>query len=102
MTQLQPVLTMTGISNGAGTTGAAGHVTVDGGVAAFANSAVTLSGLNKIITVTVGAACAGTGCPTATAVAGTYSFLAATTLTDVASPVNVASTVAKTQSIVLF
>jgi hypothetical protein len=95
-------LTMTGISNGAGTTGAAGHVTVDGGTAAFANSAVALSGLNKVITVTVGAACAGGGCPTATAGTGTYSFLAATTLTDVASPVNVASTVAKTQSIVLF
>jgi hypothetical protein len=93
-------LTMSGLSNGAGTTGTTNHVTFDGGVAAFANSAVALSNANKTITVTVGAACAGTGCPTTAGAVGTYSFLAAPTLTDVAS--NVASTVAKLQSIQLF
>jgi hypothetical protein len=94
-------LTMVGVSNGARTTGTTNHVTADGGVASFANSTVALSNGNRTITVTIGPACTGTGCATiATAVAGTYSFVAATTLTDVAG--NLAATAAKTQSIVLF
>ena len=47
-------LTMAGVSNGARTTGTTGHVTGDGGVASFANSAVALSNANKTITITVG------------------------------------------------
>ena len=94
-------LTMAGVSNGARTTGTTNHVTADGGVASFANSPVALSNANRTITVTIGPACTGTGCATiATAVAGTYSFVAATTLRDVAG--NLPATAAKTQSIALF
>jgi hypothetical protein len=94
-------LTMIGVSNGARTTGTTNYVTGDGGVASFANSPVALSNANKTITITIGPACTGTGCATlATAAAGIYSFVAATTLTDV--PGNLAATAAKTQSIALF
>ncbi len=95
-------LTMVGVSNGARAMGSNNYVTADTTAASFAGSAVALGNANRTITVTIAAPCTGTGC------AGlgqqttnvTYSFLAATTLTDVAG--NLASTVAKTQSIRLF
>lgn len=95
-------LTMVGVSNGARTMGANNYVTVDGAVASFANSAVALSNANRTISVTIAATCTGSGC---TALGqqtsnATYSFIAATTLTDVAG--NLAATAAKTQSIRLF
>lgn len=90
-------LTMAGISNGARTLGANGYVTGDGGVASFGASAVTLGSGNTMITVTVGTTCAGTGCATIATQGsnGTYSFLAAPTITDVAG--NIASTTARTR-----
>jgi len=91
-------LTMVGISNGARTLGATGYVTTDGGVASFASSPVTLLTGNTVIRVTVDATCAGTGCAgIATQTAnGTYSFLAATSITDNAG--NAASTTARSRS----
>jgi hypothetical protein len=93
---------MTGISNGARTTGGTNYVTLDGGIATFANSSVLLSNGNRTITVTIVAPCTDTGCATlgqqTTSV--TYSFIAATTLADPAG--NFAATAAKTQSIRLF
>lgn len=91
-------LTMTGVSNGAGTLGAGGYVTTDNSTASFALSAVALLTSNTVIRVTVGAACSGTGCAgigTQTT-NGTYSFVAATTITDLAG--NAASTTARTRS----
>ncbi len=95
-------LTMVGVSNGARRLGSNNYVTLDGAVASFANSTVALSNGGRTITITIGPACSGTGC----AALGqqttnvTYTYLAATTLTDVAG--NLASTAAKTQSIRLF
>jgi len=95
-------LTMLGISNGARTTGANTYVTLDGGVASFANSTVALSNANRTLTVTIASPCSGTGCATLgqQLTVATYSYLAATTLTDVSG--NLAATQAKTQSIRLF
>lgn len=95
-------LTMIGVSNGARTMGANNYVTNDATSASFTNSTVVLSNANRTMTVTVGPACSGTACTglgqqTANA---TYSYVAATTLTDVAG--NLAATQAKTQSIRLF
>jgi hypothetical protein len=95
-------LTMVGVSNGARAMGSNTYVTADTTIASFSNSPVALSNANRTITVTIAApctdtACAGLGQQTTNV---TYSFLAATTLTDVAG--NLASTVAKTQSIRLF
>ena len=95
-------LTMVGVSNGARTMGANNYITNDGAAASFASSAVSLSNLNKTMTVTVGPSCSGTGCSPVgqQTTAATYSYVAATTLTD---PVgNLAATAAKTQSIRLF
>ena len=95
-------LTMVGVSNGARTMGANNYVTLNGGVASFANSPVVLSNGNRTITVTIAAPCSGTGCATLgqQLSVATYSYIAATTLTDVAG--NLAATTAKTQSIRLF
>ena len=95
-------LTMVGVSNGARTTGGANYITNDGAVASFASSTVALSNANKTITITVGSACTGTGCsPLGQQITNaTYSYVAATTLTDIAG--NLAATQAKTQSIRLF
>jgi hypothetical protein len=95
-------LTMLGVSNGARKLGSNNYVTVDGAAAAFANSPITLSNSNATVTVTIGGSCSGTGCSALgqQTTNANYSFLAATTLTDVAG--NLAATVAKTQSIRLF
>ncbi len=95
-------LTMVGVSNGARTLGSNNYITVDNTAAAYASSTVALSNANRTITVTIAATCTGTGCAAlgqqATNV--TYSYVAATTLTDIAG--NLAATQAKTQSIRLF
>jgi hypothetical protein len=95
-------LTMVGVSNGARTMGANNYITNEGAVASFASSAVSLSNANKTITITVGPACSDTGCSPLgqQTINATYSYVAATTLTDVAG--NLAATAAKTQSIRLF
>ncbi len=95
-------LTMVGVSNGARTMGANNYVTLDGGVASFASSTVAVSNANRTITVTIGATCSGTACAALgqQTTNATYSFIAATTLTDVVG--NLAATAAKTQSIRLF
>ncbi len=94
-------LTMVGVSNGARSLGSNAYVTNDGQVASFANSIVTLSNGNSTITVTIAAICSGTGCGgLGIGATANYSFVAATTLTDVAG--NIAATAAKTQSIRLF
>ena len=87
---------------GARTTGGANYITVDGAVASYANSTVTLSNANRTLTVTIAATCTGTGCAALgqQTTNATYSFIAATTLTDVAG--NLAATAAKTQSIRLY
>jgi hypothetical protein len=95
-------ISITGITNGARTTGGANYVTTDGGVATWAGSTVALGNANKTITVTVGGTCSGTGCGflgTQTANA-TFSYIAATTITDVAA--NTAATAARTQSMRMF
>lgn len=93
-------LTMVGVSNGARTMGANNYITNDGAVNSFASSVVSLSNANK--TITVGPTCTGTGrSPLGQQTTNaTYSYVAATRLTDVAS--NLAATAAKTQSIRLF
>lgn len=53
-------LTMVGVSNGARTTGGANYITVDGAVASYATSTVTLSNANRTITITIAATCSGT------------------------------------------
>ncbi len=95
-------LTMVGVSNGARTMGANNYITNDGAVASFASSSVSLSNANKTITITVGPSCTGTGCSPLgqQTTNATYSYVASTTLTDVAG--NLAATAAKTQSIRLF
>jgi hypothetical protein len=95
-------LTLAGVSNGARTLGANNYITLNSSSASFAGSVVALSNANRTITVTIAATCTGTGCSalgqqTSNA---TYSYIAATTLTDVAG--NLAATQAKTQSIRLF
>jgi hypothetical protein len=95
-------LTMVGVSNGARAMGSNTYVTADVTIASFANSAVALSNANRTITVTIAASCTDTGCAGLGQQASnaTYSFLAATTITDGFG--NLASTTAKTQSIRLF
>jgi hypothetical protein len=95
-------LTLTGVSNGARTTGSNNYLTLDGGVAAFASSPVALGAGNKTITVTVGPTCTGTGCASLVAIAtvANYSFVAATTLLDVGA--NIPLTTARTASLRLF
>ena len=95
-------LTMVGVSNGARTLGANNYVTADGTIASFLNSPVALSNANKTITITTGPACSDTGCATIgqQTTNATYSYIAATTLTDIAG--NLAATQAKTVSIRAF
>jgi hypothetical protein len=100
-TSASDTLSMTGISNGAGSTGGTSYVTTNGGVAAW-TSAVALSNANKTVTVTIGGSCSGTGCAAlgTQLTNGTYSYVAATTLTDVAG--NTPRTTALTSSLRLF
>jgi hypothetical protein len=95
-------MTITGVSNGARAMGANNYVVLDGGVATFANSPVTLGNGNRTITVTIAGPCVGTGCASLgqQTTNATYSFIAATTLTDPAG--NLPATTAKTQSLRLF
>jgi hypothetical protein len=95
-------LTMVGVSNGARTLGSNNYITLDTGVASFANSAVALSNSDRTVTVTVGPTCAGTGCGALgqQTTNANYSFVAAPTLTDTAG--NTAATAARTQSIRMF
>ncbi|HEX4982708.1 MAG TPA: hypothetical protein VFV63_13470 [Ilumatobacteraceae bacterium] len=95
-------LTMAGVSNGARVLGSNNYVTVEATSASFDNSTVTQGNANRTITVTIAAACTGTGCAGLgqQAANATYSFVGATTLTDVAG--NPASTARKTQRIRLF
>jgi len=90
-------LTMVGVSDGARTLGATGYVTTDNSTASFASSAVTLLTSNTVIRVTVGATCSGTGCAgiATQTTNGTYSFLAAPTITDLAG--NSASATVRTR-----
>ncbi|MGD9998400.1 MAG: hypothetical protein AB7U39_15895 [Ilumatobacteraceae bacterium] len=94
-------LSMSGISNGAGSTGGTSYITTTG-AAASSMSVVTLSNANKTLTVTIGANCSGTGCAAlgTQTTNGTYSYVAATTLTDVAG--NSPRTTARTSSMRLF
>lgn len=95
-------LTITGVSGSTRSLGSDGYEALNKASAAFANSAVAFSGANKTITVTLGPACAGSGCGTnllSQATAATYSFLAATTLRDAAGN---ASTKVLTVSIRMF
>ena len=95
-------LTMVGVSNGARTLGANGYVAADGTIASFLNSPVALSNANKTVTITVGPTCSVTGCASISqqTTNATYSYIAATTITDVAG--NLAATAAKTVSIRAF
>ena len=87
--------------NGARTTGGNRYVTTSGGVAAF-SSYVFLMLDDTTIVVTIGLTCSGGGCSALgqQTTNGTYSFVAAPTLTDLAG--NAAATTAKTQSMRLF
>ena len=95
-------LTMAGVSNGARSTGGANYVLTNNTSAAFAGSVVGLSNANRSITVTIAATCSGAGCAALgqQTTNATYSFVGATTLTDVAG--NLVVTTARTASIRLF
>jgi hypothetical protein len=94
-------LDITGITQGARTTGTNGYITTNNRSASFASSPVAISNGDKTITVTVGPTCAGTGCSVLGTVTTTpnLSWLTATTITDVAGNV---PTVTFTQAIRLF
>lgn len=80
-------VTITGVSGSARSLGSDGYEALNKASAAFANSPVTFSGANRTITITLGPACAGSGCGAnllTQSTAATYSFLAATGLTDTA------------------
>lgn len=90
-------MAVAGISNGPGTTGGTGYVTVDGASVVF-NATATVSG--TVVTVTLGtcaSGCSALGQQTSNA---TYSYVAATTLVDAAG--NAPSTVARTVTTRLF
>jgi hypothetical protein len=89
-------LTITGITSGARSTGSNSYVGTNNTSAAFANSAVTWSNGNRTVTITVGSACAGTGCASLgqATTAAVFSYAAATTLTDVAANVPLTTAVA--------
>ncbi len=55
-------LTISGITSGARSLGSSSYVTAAGVSAAFASSTTALAGGGATVTVTVGGACAGTGC----------------------------------------
>jgi hypothetical protein len=94
-------LTITGITQGARSTGNGGYITTNNSAAPFASSPIALSNGNKTITVTVGPTCSGTGCGSLGTVATTpnLSWLTASTITDVAGNV---PTSTFTQAIRLF
>ena len=95
-------ISIVGVTNGARSTGGANYVTLDGGVATWGSSSVALGNASRTVTVTIGGTCAGTGCAalgTQTSNA-TFSFIAATTITDVTG--NTAATAARTQAMRMF
>lgn len=77
-------LTLQGISATNRSLGANGYSSTNASSAVFGASAVAVTNSNRTITVTVGAICTGTGCAglSTQGSAASYSFLAATTLTD--------------------
>ena len=77
-------LTISGITNGARSTGSDSYITLDGGIADFNPSSTTLSNGDTAITVTVAGSCANTGCAAIgqATVAGSFSFAPAASLTD--------------------
>jgi hypothetical protein len=78
-------LTITGITNGARSTGSDNYVTADGLVVDFAASTVVLSASNTTVTITVGGTCQNTGCAAIgqQLTTASLSFGAAPTITDV-------------------
>jgi hypothetical protein len=95
-------LALVGLLASGGSTGSNLYITTDNTAATFAGSTVSLTGGGRVVTVTVGPTCAGTGCSAigqATA-AATLSVVPAATLTDLIG--NAASAVARTFSIRLF
>jgi predicted alpha/beta-hydrolase family hydrolase len=95
-------LTISGITNTARSLGANNYMVPDQGVAAWANSPVTLSADQKTVTVVVGPTCAGTGCTGLgqQLTNANFSFVAAATLVDPSG--NVPLTSAKTTSMRVF
>lgn len=79
-------LTIAGITSGARRLGSNGYNTVNNTSAAFSASAVTLTNGDRTVTVTIGPTCTGTGCAglATQSTAASFSFLAATSVTDVA------------------
>lgn len=94
-------LSITGVTNGARSTGGANYMTLDGGVATWTSS-VVLTNLGRTLTVTFTGTCTGSGCGSlgTQATNGTFSFVSATTLTDVSG--NIAATTARSTAIRLF
>lgn len=95
-------LSVVGVTNGARNTGSNSYVSTNGASAAFAASVVTRSDGDRTVTVTLGATCSGSGCAAlaAPAASANLSFLAATTLRDLAG--NAPVTAARNFSIRLF
>ncbi|MFN8024607.1 MAG: hypothetical protein U0Q03_23970 [Acidimicrobiales bacterium] len=94
-------LTITGLTNGARTTGGNGYVSLNNVNYGFANSPVAFANGNRTIVVTVGPTCAGTcGALGTQGTNATFSFQAATGLRDVVG--NLVTTTTRSASIRLF
>lgn len=76
-------LTISGLTSGSRSLGSDNYLSGDGTTASWTSAAV-VSGANKVVTVTLGTTCSGTGCPGLTRASGnpTLSFAPAPTLSD--------------------
>ena len=77
-------LTLGGVSSSNRNLGANGYESTNNSSAVFGASSVAVTNGNRTITVTLGASCSGSGCAglSTQASLASYSFLAATTITD--------------------
>ncbi len=77
-------LAITGITNGARSTGSDGYILIDAGIADYINSTASLTNANATIVVTVGPTCQNTGCASTSQVLANANlvFAPATSITD--------------------
>eukprot|EP01036_Dinobryon_divergens_P044432 gene44432-59289_t len=98
---LESALTITGITNGARTTGGNSYVTTNNVSFGYSGSAVSFTGGGRTMVITVGATCTGTCSAVGTqTTAATLSMRPATSITDTAG--NLVLTTTRSASIRLF